>query len=145
MSDVHPWMAIKAAIEAGDEDAAREALENADGRLTGRMRISADQSIRRAFPPEPAPFKSAAERRQIENEAGNASPVAAVLKRRREDREQRAALLMKHHKPSIGLLVPPKDGVEYTKPNPGGFNTPVNDTPSKKGAGREKVGRAYPA
>jgi hypothetical protein len=122
---IHPWMAIKAAIEAGDEEAAREALSTADSRLSGRMRISADQAIKRAFPPEVSPSVSVSERRRIENEAAGASPVAAALKRRRESRQQRADAILKNHKPSIGWHVPPKEGVEYTKPNSGGFNTPV--------------------
>jgi len=148
MADLHPWMAIKAAIEDGNKEAAREALANADSRLTGRMRIGADQAIKRAFPPEPGEFASAAERRQIENEASNASPVASALARRREGRQQCADAIMKHHKPSRGpaaILGPVEEDDRYRKAEPGGFNTPVNDAPpTREGRGRDRIKKAYP-
>src|SRR5215216_8097922 len=146
--DPHPWQLIQQAIKDGDEQGAREALANADSRLTGRMRIGADQAIKRAFPPEPGEFASAAERRQIENEASNASPVASALARRREGRQQCADAIMKHHKPSRGpaaILGPVEEDDRYRKAEPGGFNTPVNDAPpTREGRGRDRIKKAYP-
>jgi hypothetical protein len=124
MIDPHPWTLIHTAIHNGDEAAAREALANADSRLTGRMRISADQSIKRAFPEPQKEFKSAAAKQAEQNEASSNSEVAAVIARRNEERRKRAETKFKNSKSSIGWNVPPKDGVEYTKPDRGGFNLP---------------------
>jgi len=136
-------MEIHQAIANGDEQGAREALENADERLTGRMRVSAYSAIKRAFPEAQEKVMSTAERRTAENEAGNASPVAAALKQRTESREQRAQRFSQTKKQGGGAFgVNWRKDNEYTKPDPGGFNTPVNDAPSRGGEGRKKVAAA---
>lgn len=140
----HPWMEIHQAIANGDEQGAREALDNADERLTGRMRVSAYSAIKRAFPEAQEKVLSPAERRTAENEAGNASPVAASLKRRSEDRRQRAKRLSQTKKQGGGAFGVNWGKVdEYIKPDPGGFNTALgNDGPSRAGEGRTKVAAA---
>jgi|SRR5829696_2574681 len=121
MTDPHPWTLIHTAIQAGNEEEARELLRTADSRLTGRMRVSADQAIKRAFPPEPPEFKGAAAKQAEQDEAGNNSPVAAAIARRGESINKRLAA-KPASKPSIGWNVEPKPGVEYKKPEPFGFN-----------------------
>jgi hypothetical protein len=145
MTTKHPWMAIQEYIQSGDEEAAREALQNADSRLSGRMRISAEQAIKRAFPEGQPEFKSAEAKRSEQNEAGNNSPLADSLARRRAARDKQAEKF-KGAKKSVGWNVPVPVGEEdhYTKPESGGFNLPVNDAPSRRGAGRQKVSTFVP-
>jgi hypothetical protein len=124
MKSQHPWMCIRAAVDAGDEEKAKELLQNADARLTRRRRVSAAQMIKRSFAPDPPEFKSAATRRAEQDESANNSPVVAALARRKESRQKRAAALNKNTKKSIGWRFPPETGVEYSTPDPGGFNLP---------------------
>jgi len=119
MTNTHPWLAIQQAIRDGDKEQA-EAILREDG-LTGSRRVAAYSAVKRAFPETPPELKSAAEKQTAQDEAGNNSAVAAALKRRRESRQKRVI----RGKPSIGWNVPPEEGVEYRKPNVGGFNTPA--------------------
>jgi len=123
MIDPHPWTLIQQAIQAGNETEARELLQKADSRLRGQMRVSADQAIKRAFPPEPPEFVGAKAKQDAQNAASNSSAVAAAIARRRERINKRLAA-KPESKPTIGWNVMPKDGVEYKKAEPFGFNTP---------------------
>jgi hypothetical protein len=122
----HPWNVIHQHIQDGDEQAAREALRNADERLTGRMRVSADQAIKRSFPPDPPEFKSAADKQKAQDEHANNSELAAAIARRRDSKQRIAnrKITGKKYRGSAGDI-PMGEEDQYGKPNPGGFNLPV--------------------
>jgi hypothetical protein len=126
----HPWHLVHQAIQAGDETAARQALRDADERLSGRMRVSADQAIKNAFGRDkPEATRSLKERQKQQDESANQSSLAKSLKRRREDRQKKADARRERTKPNRGPnapLGPIEEDHLYGKPDHGGFNLPVS-------------------
>jgi len=133
MERTHPWMMLQQALAERDEEVARMVLEVGHDRLTGRQRLSASQSIKAFFPETPEQWRERQDATGAETRSVVGDSLATRLGRRREQAQKIAARTQAH----AGEHVARREGVRYSEPNVGGFNTPVGmDKPERRGFNR---------
>jgi hypothetical protein len=143
---VHPWVLFQDALKGSDKDAAEAVIEAGYSRLSSRQKIASQQALKRTFPPEQPEFKNASEKKDEQDEAANNSPVAAALESRLKARREKAKHVNETSKRYAGpnVDIPIDEQHLYAKPDRSGFNTPVGDEPTRKGAGRAKIANYAP-